>query len=174
MWSSLHLHHRRIEHESVEGKRRVDTGAAFGIGKVIATAFIEAGASVLLCDLNAKALSDAARDLGNRAIGHVTDVSDESGVEGAMRAARDAFGSLDIVVTCASVGAIAPLTELTGDKWKAVQAVTLGGVSYGGSTAAGKCPSGDARCHLKYFIGGWSAAGQKVTWRTVQQKPAST
>ena len=32
------------------------TGAASGIGKAIATAFIEAGASVLLCDLNAKAL----------------------------------------------------------------------------------------------------------------------
>ena len=37
-------------------KGAVVTGAASGIGKAIATAFIEAGASVLLCDLNAKAL----------------------------------------------------------------------------------------------------------------------
>ena len=107
------------------------TGAASGIGKAIATAFIEAGASVLLCDLNAKALDAAARELGDRAIGRVTDVSDESQVEGAMRAARDAFGSLDIVVNCAGFGAIAPLTELTAEKWKSVQAVTLGGVFYG-------------------------------------------
>ncbi len=62
-----------------------------GIGKAIATAFIEAGASVLLCDLNAKALDDAARELGNRAIGHVTDVSDESQVESAI--ARHAMHS---------------------------------------------------------------------------------
>jgi NAD(P)-dependent dehydrogenase (short-subunit alcohol dehydrogenase family) len=119
----------------LKGKGAVVTGAASGIGKAIATAFIEAGASVLLCDLNATALA-AARDLGNRAIGRVTDVSDESQVEGAMRAARDAFGSLDIVVNCAGFVAVAPLTELTADKWKSVQAVTLGGVFYGVKHAA--------------------------------------
>ena len=107
------------------------TGAASGIGKAIAAAFIEAGASVLLCDLNAKALDAAASELGDRAIGRVTDVSDESQVEAAMREAREAFGSLDIVVNCAGFGAIAPLTELPDEKWKSVQAVTLGGVFYG-------------------------------------------
>ena len=65
----------------LKNKGAVVTGAASGIGKAIATAFIEAGASVLLCDLNAKALDDAARELGDRAIGRVTDVSDESQVE---------------------------------------------------------------------------------------------
>src|SRR6202163_3711248 len=115
----------------LKDKGAVVTGAASGIGKAIATAFVEAGASVLLCDLNAKALEATAHELGNRAIGAVTDVSDESQVEGAMRAARDAFGSLDIVVNCAGFGAIARLTEVTADKWKAVQAVTLGGVFFG-------------------------------------------
>ena len=115
----------------LKGKGAVVTGAASGIGKAIATAFIEAGASVLLCDLNAKALHEAAGELGDRAVGRVTDVSDENEVEGAMRAARDAFGSLDIVVNCAGFGAIMPLTELPGEKWKSVQAVTLGGVFYG-------------------------------------------
>ena len=115
----------------LKSKGAMVTGAASGIGKAIATAFIEAGASVLLCDLNQKALDDATAELGDRAIGRVTDVSDESQVEDAMRATRDAFGSLDIVVNCAGFGAIMPLTELSADKWKAVQAVTLGGVFYG-------------------------------------------
>ena len=114
--------------DTLKDKGAVVTGAASGIGKAIATAFVEAGASVLLCDLNAQALDIAARELGDRVIGRVTDVSDENQVKAAMRAARDAFGSLDIVVNCAGFGAIAPLTELTGDKWKSVQAVTLGGV----------------------------------------------
>jgi len=122
--------------EMLNGKGAVVTGAASGIGKAIATAFIEAGASVLLCDVSAKALDKAARDLGNRAVARLTDVSDESQVEGAMRAAREAFGSLDIVVNCAGFGAISPLTELSGDKWKAVQAVSLGGVFYGVKHAA--------------------------------------
>ena len=116
---------------SLKGKGAVVTGAASGIGKAIATAFIEAGASVLLCDLNATALDAAASDLGDHAIGRVTNVSDESQVEGAMREARAAFGSLDIVVNCAGFGVIAPLTELTAEQWQSVQAVNLGGVFYG-------------------------------------------
>jgi len=121
---------------TLKNKGAVVTGAASGIGRAIATAFIEAGADVLLCDLNANTLEATARELGNRAIGRVIDVSDESQVEGAMRAAREAFGSLDIVVNCAGFAAIAPLTELPGDKWKAVHAVTLGGVFYGVKHAA--------------------------------------
>jgi NAD(P)-dependent dehydrogenase (short-subunit alcohol dehydrogenase family) len=116
---------------SLKGKGAVVTGAASGIGKAIATAFIEAGAGVLLCDLNATALDAAASDLGDHAIGRVTNVSDESQVEGAMRDARAAFGSLDIVVNCAGFGVIAPLTELTVEQWQSVQAVNLGGVFYG-------------------------------------------
>jgi NAD(P)-dependent dehydrogenase (short-subunit alcohol dehydrogenase family) len=116
---------------SLKNQGAVVTGAASGIGKAIATAFIDAGASVLLCDRDASALAATTRSLGERALGRVTDVSDESQVEGAMRAAREAFGSLDIVVNNAGFGAIAPLIELSDDKWKSVHAVTLGGVFYG-------------------------------------------
>jgi NAD(P)-dependent dehydrogenase (short-subunit alcohol dehydrogenase family) len=117
--------------DELKGKSAVVTGAASGIGRAIATAFIEAGASVVLCDVNAKALEEVTRELGDGAISCVTDVSDEGQVEGALRAAHDTFGSLDVVVNCAGFGAITPLTELTADKWRAVQAVTLGGVFFG-------------------------------------------
>ena len=117
--------------DKLQNKGALVTGAASGIGKAIAMAFINAGAGVLLCDLNAKALDDTARELGPRAVARVTDVSDERQVEAAMLAARDVFGSLDIVVNCAGFGVITPLTDLTAEKWKAVQAVTLGGVFYG-------------------------------------------
>jgi NAD(P)-dependent dehydrogenase (short-subunit alcohol dehydrogenase family) len=116
---------------TLEGKAAVVTGAASGIGKSIATAFIEAGSYVLLCDVNAKGLDEAAHELGERAIGRITDVSDESQVDAAMRAARDAFGALDIVVNCAGFGVIMPLVQLAADKWQSVLAVTLGGVFYG-------------------------------------------
>jgi NAD(P)-dependent dehydrogenase (short-subunit alcohol dehydrogenase family) len=81
--------------------------------------------------LAATALDAVASDPGDHAIWRVTNVSDESQLEGAMRDARAAFGSLDIVVNCAAFGVIAPLTELTVDQWQSVQAVTLGGVFYG-------------------------------------------
>ena len=116
---------------TLDGTGAVVTGAASGIGNAIATAFVEAGAGVLLCDVQADAVEAAADRLGERAVGRVVDVSDESQVEGAMRAARDAFGSLDVVVNCAGVGKISPLTELTDEKWKLVHAVSLSGVFYG-------------------------------------------
>jgi NAD(P)-dependent dehydrogenase (short-subunit alcohol dehydrogenase family) len=109
--------------EILKGKGAVVTGAASGIGKAIATAFVEAGASVVLCDVNEKGLETVTRELGERAIGRVTDVSDENQVAAALRAARETFGSLDIVVNCAGFGAIAP-DRVTGEKWRSVHAVT--------------------------------------------------
>ena len=116
---------------NLQGKTAVVTGAASGIGKAIATAFVAAGAHVVLCDRNSEALDAVAAALGPRAVGRLTDVSDEAQVEDAMVAARRTFGSVDVVVNCAGFGAISPLTELSDEKWKAVQAVTLGGVFYG-------------------------------------------
>jgi NAD(P)-dependent dehydrogenase (short-subunit alcohol dehydrogenase family) len=118
------------------GKGAVVTGAASGIGKAIATAFINEGAGVVLCDVNDDGLAAAIRDLGDRAIGRRTDVSDESQLDAAMRTARDAFGSLDVVVNCAGFGAISPLTELSAEKWQSVHAVTLSGVFFGVKQAA--------------------------------------
>jgi NAD(P)-dependent dehydrogenase (short-subunit alcohol dehydrogenase family) len=115
---------------TLKGKGAVVTGAASGIGKAIATALVEAGASVLLCDIDANGLNAVARDLGDPAIGRVTDVSDENQLEAAMRAAREAFGSVEIVVNCAGFGAIIPPTELPADQWRSVHAVTVGGVFY--------------------------------------------
>ena len=117
--------------ETLKGRAAIVTGAASGIGKAIATAFVSAGAQVMLCDRNDKALDAVVGELGARAKGRVIDVSDESQVEGAMQATREAFGSLDVVVNCAGFGAIAPLVELAGEKWRSVQAVTLDGVFYG-------------------------------------------
>jgi NAD(P)-dependent dehydrogenase (short-subunit alcohol dehydrogenase family) len=127
----MHVSREELNMNVLKDKGAVVTGAASGIGKSIAKAFIEAGASVLLCDLNAEALDDAAREMGDRAIGRVTDVSHENQVEAAMREARTVFGSLDIVVNCAGFGAIMPLIDLPAEKWQSVQAVTLGGVFYG-------------------------------------------
>ena len=47
----------------LKGKGAVVTAAASGIGKAIATAFIDAGAIVLLCDHSASALDDVVREL---------------------------------------------------------------------------------------------------------------
>jgi NAD(P)-dependent dehydrogenase (short-subunit alcohol dehydrogenase family) len=97
--------------EILKGKGAVVTGAASGIGKAIATAFVEAGASVLLCDVNAKGLETVTRELGERAIGRVTDVSDENQVEAAAKAGVDMLtrcGALELGPRGLRVVGIAP------------------------------------------------------------------
>ena len=115
----------------IKGKSAVITGAASGIGKAIATAFVEAGASVLLCDVNARALARPSASSGAAPSAALPTCLTRATSKA--RCARRAvvFGSLDIVVNCAGFGAITPLIELTAEKWQAVQAVTLGGVFYG-------------------------------------------
>jgi NADP-dependent 3-hydroxy acid dehydrogenase YdfG len=106
--------------DSLRGRGAVVTGAASEIGRATARAFIDAGASVLLCDRHYRTVEVFARQLGDRAIGRVTDVSDERQVAAALRAARAAFGALDIVVNCAGLGAMTPptgLTALTDENW---------------------------------------------------------
>jgi NAD(P)-dependent dehydrogenase (short-subunit alcohol dehydrogenase family) len=126
-----------------------------------ATPLVEAGAGVVLCDLNAEALDTVAPGLGDYAVGRVTDVSDESQVDGAMRAARDAFGSLDIIVNCAGFGVIAPLTEVTAEKWRSVQAVTLGGVFFGVKQGARHMlEQGRPRRRHQHLLGERTAAGR--------------
>jgi len=114
--------------DTLEGKRTVVTGAASRIGRAIAAAFIEAGAGVLLCDVNYRAVEVLARQLGDRAIGRFTDVTDERQVAAAIAAARETFGSLDIVVNCAGFGAVAYCAAKAGvDMIKRCGALELGG-----------------------------------------------
>ena len=54
--------------EILKGKGAVVTGAASGIGKAIATAFVEAGASVLLCDANEKGIDGGLLTRGTPAL----------------------------------------------------------------------------------------------------------
>ncbi len=80
------------------------TGAARGIGRTIAEALAEAGASVALVDLVHP--TDAVRaieELGAPVIGLTCDVASRSDVEGAVRLALEAFGRIDILVNNAGV-----------------------------------------------------------------------
>src|SRR5450755_1380885 len=89
----------------------VITGGASGIGFATAGALRERGAHVVLADINADGLLKAQEQLRQRnssAQGEIltvtTDVTSESQVQAMMKQASDAFGSLDLVVTCAGIG----------------------------------------------------------------------
>lgn len=108
------------------------TGASAGIGFAAAKAFAEAGASVVLSDINEVELRTATARLtsvGHSAIGLVCDVSDEAQVAAMVDGAVAAFGRLDMAFNNAGIaGPAGPLAEETIESFNQVTDVNLRGV----------------------------------------------
>ncbi len=101
------------------GKAAFVTGGASGIGLAMARALAEAGARVMIADIEEKPLADAVASLkGNlpEVRGVACDVRDYTAVERAAKSAIDAFGKVHIVCNNAGVGSGASALEDTPDE----------------------------------------------------------
>ncbi len=78
------------------------TAGASGIGKAIAQGFLEAGARVLICDIDRKALERAAGELNGVSVA-TADVSNEADVRAMMDVVRSELGGLDVLVNNAGI-----------------------------------------------------------------------
>lgn len=112
------------------GKVAVITGAASGIGRDMARAFVEQGAKVVIADISEGA--DAAAELGDAAKCLKVDVSNSDDVQNMLKFAVSTFGSLDILCNNAGVdGELAPIAEYDVEEFDRVLAVNLRGVFLG-------------------------------------------
>jgi NAD(P)-dependent dehydrogenase (short-subunit alcohol dehydrogenase family) len=114
----------------------VVTGAARGIGYATAARLLEAGARVVVADVDGPAAERAAARLGERATAAHVDVADETSVRDLVRFAVEAYGRLDIWVSNAGVYPPTPVLELSGDEWDRMLAVNLRGTFTGAREAA--------------------------------------
>lgn len=112
------------------GKAIVVTGAASGIGLASAKLLAEAGARLLLCDLDEAAARKAAAECGaSEAIGMGCDVSSEDAVKSMVDSAVQAFGRIDGACNAAGVPQTGKLMhEVTADEWDRCHRVNLRGV----------------------------------------------
>jgi NADP-dependent 3-hydroxy acid dehydrogenase YdfG len=114
-----------------QGKVAVVTGAASGIGYAVAARAAAEGMTVVLADIDAPRLQEAARSLragGADARAMVADVSDRDSVTDlARRVAREA-GDTWLLVNNAGVYLSAPFTEMPAADWEFVLGVNLWGV----------------------------------------------
>jgi NAD(P)-dependent dehydrogenase (short-subunit alcohol dehydrogenase family) len=118
---------------NLTGKVAIITGGAGGIGVVYAEALCEAGASVVLADVNAENAASAAAELqakGYAAIGVAVDVRSVESTAAMAQAAVDAFGGIDILINNAAIMTDLPqfaLSNMPVDDWDRVMNVNFRG-----------------------------------------------
>lgn len=109
------------------GKRTVVLGATRGMGRALARQLAERGDRIFLLGRDERELARAAADLGVRggeAVAYARcDLEDPGSFEGALAAASDALGGLDVVVVTAA--SFAPQASLEGDAERTARLLTV-------------------------------------------------
>jgi len=110
---------------SLVAKVAVVTGGARGIGAATAIALADAGARVVIGDLEAEAGRATADAVGGEFV--LADISRAADAEALMNAAADRFGGLDVLVNNAGVVLAKSALETSEEEWDRVLAINLKG-----------------------------------------------
>ena len=118
--------------QALEGKVAIVTGSARNIGRSIALALAEQGASVVVHGQQDRAAAEAVQAeiaaKGGSATVHLADLVEEQACRGLVDAAVSALGRLDILVCNAAIRRQKPFLETSFEDWREVMAVDLDSV----------------------------------------------
>ena len=113
----------------LKGKTAIVTGGGRGIGRAIARKLAGEGAAVLVASRSSKEIEAVAAEIqqaGGRARAVAADVSKQAECEKIVRAAREAFGAIHILINNAGIlGPVAPTEGTTLEQWDEVIAINL-------------------------------------------------
>jgi 2-hydroxycyclohexanecarboxyl-CoA dehydrogenase len=115
---------------SFKDKIVVVTGAASGIGQATAEALAEAGATVIVGDVNqekGEAAAAAIRAKGKKAQFLAVDMTEEASIEAFADTVQTRFGAVDILINAAGWGQTRPFWEGTPDFWDKLVALNFVG-----------------------------------------------
>lgn len=117
---------------SLKGKKGFITGAARGIGKCLAEAFTEMGASIAIVDIDIEEAEKTAGELTDRYSAHTTaircDVTDAEDVERMMETFIKEYGTIDFAINNAGIANTYPAEEISSKDFKKVVDINLNGV----------------------------------------------
>jgi 3-oxoacyl-[acyl-carrier protein] reductase len=116
----------------LSSKTALVTGGAQGIGEGICRQLHQAGARVIVADLDEEVAQEVASDLGNddRAVAMKADVSSLESVEKMVEAVIEKFSSIDILVNNAGIARDNFIVRMKEKDWDSVLTVNLKGIFY--------------------------------------------
>lgn len=123
----------------LSGQVAVVTGAAMGIGQAIALRLAEAGAAVVIGDVNMEAAQQTVgliTERGGKAVAVRADMSSVSDIEALVAEAETRFGRLDMLINNAGVFPFGAALQLTEAQWDHVLDINLKGVFFAAQAAA--------------------------------------
>ena len=149
----------------LSGKVVVVTGGGRGHGESMSLALADEGAKVVVLDVNgenARNVQERIAQRGCTGVGHQVDITQMPRVEEVMRATKERFGRIDVLVNnaCAAIRRV-PFLEMDVSEWDQVIAVNLRG-AFNCSQAAARImkEQGDGRMiNISSFAAGLPAAG---------------
>lgn len=113
---------------SLKGKIALVTGASYGIGFAIATAFSKAGAAIVFNDIKQELVDKGLasyKEFGIEAHGYVCDVTDEDAVTAFVEQVKKEVGVIDILVNNAGIIKRIPMLEMSAKDFRQVIDVDL-------------------------------------------------
>jgi 3-oxoacyl-[acyl-carrier protein] reductase len=145
-------------------KVAIVTGAAAGIGRATAEAFIREGATVLLADRDGPGAESVASALGPEAVACATDVSRADDVKAMVGRCLEAFGRLDILVNNAGIGMPRNLDEITPEEFDQVFTVNTKASLFIAQQAARRMGAGGRIINISSMVGNKAYGGFAIAY----------
>ncbi|KIR17661.1 Sorbitol dehydrogenase [Pseudomonas fluorescens] len=114
----------------LEGKSALVTGAARGIGRTFAQAYIYEGATVAIADIDLERAQATAAELGDSAYAVKMDVTDQVSIDQAIEAVVAQVGKLDILINNAALFDLAPIVEITRQSYERLFSINVAGTLF--------------------------------------------
>jgi len=112
------------------GKTALITGAARGIGRAFAAAYIAEGARVAIADIDIDRARATAADMGDAAIAVHMDVTRQDSIDAAVADTVAAFGQIDILINNAALFTAAPIVDIDRADYARVFDINVGGTLF--------------------------------------------
>ncbi|WP_162652520.1 L-iditol 2-dehydrogenase [Lentilitoribacter sp. Alg239-R112] len=120
----------------LEGKSALITGAARGIGRGFAEAYVREGAKVAIADVNFEAAQATANEIGEAAYAIQLDVTRQVSIDAAISSVVEEVGKLDILINNAALFDAAETVDITRESYDKLYSVNVAGTLFTMQAAA--------------------------------------